>query len=137
MYHNSVCCLPPAGGRYSIVAQHSWRLSYLSSPLLRILYFSRNSECFCRRISVCFLKPLALGNSTEDTFRLSSIFKHHRTQRYLLSPNQCAHQTEEKQIKLQEFWFHSPGSLFGFIVNFCDDSIFLVHEVVVNFFQLP
>lgn len=32
-------------------------------------------------------------------------------------------------------WLHSPGPLFGFIVNFPNDSIFLIHEVVVNFFQ--
>lgn len=31
----------------------------------------------------------------------------------------------------------SPGPLLGFVVHFCDDSIFLVHEVVMNFFQLP
>lgn len=30
-----------------------------------------------------------------------------------------------------------PCSLFGFIVNFCDNPILLIHEVVVNFFQLP
>lgn len=31
----------------------------------------------------------------------------------------------------------SPGPLLGFVVHFCDDAIFLVHEVVMNFFQLP
>lgn len=34
-------------------------------------------------------------------------------------------------------WLQSPCPLFGFIVNFCDDSILLVHKVVVNLFQLP
>lgn len=31
----------------------------------------------------------------------------------------------------------SPGPLLGFVVHFCDDSIFLVHEVAMNFLQLP
>lgn len=72
----SFCRLPPAGTSNSITTEHSWRLSYLSPPSLRILYFSRNSACFCRRISVCFLKPLTLGNIRENTFRPSAIFKH-------------------------------------------------------------
>ena len=32
---------------------------------------------------------------------------------------------------------HSLGPLFGFIVNVVDDSIFLVHEGLVNLFQFP
>lgn len=36
-----------------------------------------------------------------------------------------------------KLWLQSPCPFFGFIVNFCDDSILLIHEVVVNFFQLP
>lgn len=82
---------PPAA--FHLLAVHSSQFSYLSSPLLRILYFSRNSACFCRRISVCFLKPLTLGNSTEDTFRLSSIFKH-KTQT-CIATSQMYLQTEE------------------------------------------
>lgn len=31
----------------------------------------------------------------------------------------------------------SPGPLLGFVVQYCYDSIFFVHEVVMNFFQLP
>lgn len=31
----------------------------------------------------------------------------------------------------------SPGPLLGFVVHFCYDSIFFVHEVVMNLFQLP
>lgn len=49
----------------SAITQHRWRPSYLFSPSLWILYFSRNSACFCRRISVCLLKPLTLQRSTE------------------------------------------------------------------------
>lgn len=36
-----------------------------------------------------------------------------------------------------KLWLQSPCPFFGFIVNICDDSILLIHEVVVNFFQLP
>ena len=35
----------------------------------------------------------------------------------------------------EKLFLHKPRSLFGFIVYFCDDSIFLVHEVIVNFLQ--
>lgn len=87
---HSACRLPPAGSSF-INTWHSWRLSYLSSPLLRILYFSRKSACFCRRISVCFLKPLTLGNSTEDTFRYSSSTK----PKFTVSSQMC-NQTKEK-----------------------------------------
>lgn len=111
------------------IKEQSWRLCYLSSPPLGILYFSRNSACFCRRISVCFLKPLILGNSTETWFKAST---------YLYLKNvsivdQLLSQTRE----IKSIWRHKPGPLFGFIVYFCDDSVFLIHEVIVNFFKFP
>lgn len=49
-----------------ITTENSRTRSYLASPLLGFLYFSRNSACFCRRISVCFLKPLTLARSLES-----------------------------------------------------------------------
>lgn len=55
------------------------RFSYFSSPSLHLLYLSRNSWCFCRRISVCFLNPLALDDSREDTF--GSVSWHQESER--------------------------------------------------------
>lgn len=107
--------------RRSVFHQKPALLVYLSTPSLRILYFSRNSLCFRRRISVCFLKPLTLRRRTEEQIEL------HNETRFF---QQCA----RMKMKL---WLQPPGSLFGFIVNFCDNAILLIHEVVVNFFQLP
>lgn len=43
-------------------------LLYFSSPLLRILYLSRNSACFCLKISCCFLKPFTLQANQKATW---------------------------------------------------------------------
>lgn len=113
--------ITPKLWRHSVFHQKAALLVYLSTPSLRILYFSRNSLCFRRRISVCFLKPLTLRRRTEEQIEL------HNETRFF---QQCA----RMKMKL---WLQPPGSLFGFVVNFCDNAILLIHEVVVNFFQLP
>lgn len=84
-----------------VITEHSWSLSYLSSPPLRILYFSRNSACFCRRISVCFLKPLTLWNRTKNTAMFSSVIK----QRSCYTSKMC-HQSEVPAHTLPSLWTH-------------------------------
>lgn len=56
-----LCLAVPVYPSCSSVPRASTRFQvfYLSSLFL-MLYFSRNSACFCLRISVCFLKPFTL-----------------------------------------------------------------------------
>lgn len=57
-------CVSPGG---------SWTLSYLSCPpLCIVLSFSWNAACFCRKISVCFLKPLTLEKQHSNKLGLLS-----------------------------------------------------------------
>jgi len=51
------------------VSSSVFSLLYFSSPLLRILYFSWNSACFCLRISCCFLTPFTLEDKTESMIK--------------------------------------------------------------------
>lgn len=75
-----------------------------------------------------------VGPETQKTHLApSSTVRHHQ------NPNKCTattHVCEKHRFAVKER-VHSLGPLFGFIVDFGDDAVFLVHEVIVNFLQSP
>lgn len=103
--------------RLPVIAQPSRRRSYLSSPLLWILYFSRSSACFCRRISVCFLKPLILSDSTEDAFRFHiQAATHNKNNPNIFSVikpmkenSVCSHHISVQLLRADHLWEREPA----------------------------
>lgn len=103
--------------RLPVIARPSRRRSYLSSPLLWILYFSRSSACFCRRISVCFLKPLILFDSTEDAFRFHiRAATHNKNNPNIFSVikpmkenSVCSHHISVQLLRADHLWEREPA----------------------------
>lgn len=121
--------LPPAGSPNPNITDHSMRLSSFVLATVAKSVFLLKLSMFLPEDFCLFLKTVDPRKPHTGCPQTQHQASQNKSKTFHISSSMC-HQREEENP-------HLLGPFFGFIINFCDDSILLIHEVIVNFFKFP